>query len=46
VKTDAKGMVPMNGIYPIPKGETCFNVFVNEKGGPTYVKTFEKNSMK
>lgn len=42
VRTDDKGMIPLAVLEAMPMGETYYNVFVREKGGVTYVKTFEK----
>ncbi len=42
VTTDEKGLIPISVLQNIPRGETCFNVFVKLKDGPSFVKTLEK----
>ena len=43
VKTDGKGKISLEVLESMPKGEMQFNVFVREKDGYAYVKTFERN---
>ncbi len=43
MRTNEKGMIPLNSLENMPKGESSINVFVKEEKGVSYVKTFEKN---
>ncbi|MFA6011805.1 MAG: hypothetical protein WC799_17575 [Desulfobacteraceae bacterium] len=43
MRTNEKGMIPLNSLEHMPKGENSFNVFVKEEKGVSFVKTFEKN---
>jgi hypothetical protein len=43
IRTNEKGMIPLNSLENMPRGESSFNVFVKEEKGVSYVKTFERN---